>query len=167
MDDLWQSRNHNEAYSNIRTVRFLGKTVRVHYKIVNIHAVVEERILEEAGINASIQAWIKSLAQPESWGWRNIAKTESRSFHSYGVAIDLRPRSIGRLQTYWLWTSQSRSDWFNVPYEERYHPPEAVIKIFEEHGFAWGGKWYRFDTMHFEYRPEILILSGMPPKFSQ
>jgi hypothetical protein len=167
MDDLWQSRSRDEVYSNIRTVRFLGKTVRVHYKIVNILAVVEERILEEAGIDASIQTWIKSLAQPESWGWRNIAQTESRSFHSYGVAIDLRPRSIGRLQTYWLWTSQSRSDWFNVPYEERYHPPEAVIKIFEAHGFAWGGKWNRFDTMHFEYRPEILILSGMSPKFNQ
>jgi hypothetical protein len=31
-----------------------------------------------------------------------------------------------------------------------------VIDAFEENGFAWGGKWYRFDTVHFEYRPEIL-----------
>jgi hypothetical protein len=32
------------------------------------------------------------------------------------------------------------------------------------YGFIWGGKWLFFDTMHFEYRPEILILSGMPPE---
>jgi hypothetical protein len=22
--------------------------------------------------------------------------------------------------------------------------------------FIWGGKWYHHDTMHFEYRPEIV-----------
>ena len=28
--------------------------------------------------------------------------------------------------------------------------------IFERHGFIWGGKWHHYDTMHFEYRPELL-----------
>jgi len=28
-------------------------------------------------------------------------------------------------------------------------------------GFIWGGKWPNYDTMHFEYRPEIFILSGL------
>jgi len=163
LDDLWQSHNRNEAYDNLVKIRFLGKPVRVHTKITNVLAGIEERILEEAKTDQSIQTWINSLDPLESWSWRNIAVTESRSFHSYGVAIDFRPKSIGRLQTYWLWTSQYRRDWFNVPYEERYHPPQAVIKLFEEHGFIWGGKWVRFDTMHFEYRPEILILSGIMP----
>ena len=26
----------------------------------------------------------------------------------------------------------------------------------ERHGFVWGGKWLHFDTMHFEFRPELL-----------
>ena len=30
-----------------------------------------------------------------------------------------------------------------------------VVEIFERHGFIWGGRWYHFDTMHFEYRPEM------------
>ena len=30
-----------------------------------------------------------------------------------------------------------------------------VVSIFEKHGFIWGGKWYHYDTMHFEYRPEF------------
>ena len=28
--------------------------------------------------------------------------------------------------------------------------------IFEKHGFIWGGRWYHYDTMHFEYRPELV-----------
>ena len=24
------------------------------------------------------------------------------------------------------------------------------------HGFIWGGKWYHYDTMHFEFRPELV-----------
>jgi hypothetical protein len=34
-----------------------------------------------------------------------------------------------------------------------------VIRIFEEEGFIWGGKWAMYDTMHFEYHPELLLLS--------
>ena len=26
----------------------------------------------------------------------------------------------------------------------------------EAEGFIWGGRWYHYDTMHFEYRPELL-----------
>jgi hypothetical protein len=36
-----------------------------------------------------------------------------------------------------------------------------VIKAFEAYGFIWGGKWTFYDTMHFEYRPELLILGGL------
>jgi len=35
--------------------------------------------------------------------------------------------------------------------------PWEIIRIFEKHGFIWGGKWYHYDTMHFEYMPEILL----------
>jgi hypothetical protein len=34
---------------------------------------------------------------------------------------------------------------------------QEIVDIFERHGFIWGGKWYHFDTMHFEYRPELLV----------
>jgi hypothetical protein len=30
------------------------------------------------------------------------------------------------------------------------------VEVFERHGFIWGGKWNHYDTMHFEYRPELL-----------
>ena len=34
--------------------------------------------------------------------------------------------------------------------------PAEIIAAFEKHGFIWGGRWYHYDTMHFEYRPELL-----------
>ena len=39
-------------------------------------------------------------------------------------------------------------------------PPDSFIEAFERRGFVWGGKWFYYDTMHFEYRPEILALNG-------
>ena len=34
--------------------------------------------------------------------------------------------------------------------------PLQIVDVFERHGFIWGGRWNHFDTMHFEYRPELL-----------
>jgi hypothetical protein len=39
--------------------------------------------------------------------------------------------------------------------------PLEIVAIFERHGFIWGGKWSHYDTMHFEYRPELLD-AGQP-----
>ena len=36
----------------------------------------------------------------------------------------------------------------------------SIVDAFQKHGFVWGGKWLFFDTMHFEYRPELLGMSG-------
>jgi hypothetical protein len=40
--------------------------------------------------------------------------------------------------------------------------PHEIVDIFERHGFIWGGKWYHYDTMHFEYRPELLPADAKP-----
>ena len=34
--------------------------------------------------------------------------------------------------------------------------PQKIVDAFEAEGFVWGGRWYHYDTMHFEYRPELL-----------
>ena len=33
--------------------------------------------------------------------------------------------------------------------------PKEIVDVFEKYGFIWGGRWYHYDTMHFEYRPEL------------
>jgi hypothetical protein len=160
-DDLWRARSREESYDRVKSLRFLGKTVMVHYSILEELALVEERILAEAKTNPAVRAWVNSVSTLDGWNWRSIARTQSRSFHAYGAAVDILPRSLGGRETYWLWAAHKKPEWWNVSYNQRFHPPEAVINAFESYGFIWGGKWLFFDTMHFEYRPEILILSGM------
>ena len=160
-DDLWRIHNSDEAFQRVKTIRFLGKNILVHYLILEEIALVEEDILTAAKKDAKVQAWIDGTDRVEAWNWRTIADTQNRSYHSYGLAIDILPKSLGGKETYWLWTMHKRSDWWNVSYNERFHPPDAVIKAFEKYGFIWGGKWRIYDTMHFEYRPELFLLSGL------
>lgn len=56
----------------------------------------------------------------------------SRSWHSYGLAVDIIHR-----RTYW----NTPTSWF-----------ESVAKIMTQHGFAWGGRWPRLpDAPHFQW----------------
>jgi hypothetical protein len=160
-DALWRAHTRDESYERVKTIRFLGRNVLVHYAIMEELALVEVRILEEAKTDPQVQQWIRRLDTLAGWNWRAIADTQSRSFHAYGAALDLLPASPEGMETYWLWTARNTPEWWAVPYDRRLHPPQAVIRAFESYGFIWGGKWLFFDTMHFEYRPEILILNGI------
>ena len=77
---------------------------------------------------------------------RSIAGTSRVSAHSFGIAIDINVAH----SDYWRWQKKGAATaWRNRI------PPE-VVRVFERHGFIWGGRWHHFDTMHFEYRPELL-----------
>jgi len=76
--------------------------------------------------------------------WRYIAGTKRLSVHSFGAAIDINVK----YSAYWRWSKGG--------YRYQNKIPQAIVEAFERHGFIWGGKWYHYDTMHFEYRPEIL-----------
>jgi hypothetical protein len=85
-----------------------------------------------------------------TYNCRPIAETHRLSVHAFGAAIDLS----SKFGDYWLW---SRSKDAGIVWKNRL--PAAIVEIFEAHGFIWGGKWYHFDTFHFEYRPEIIMLA--------
>jgi hypothetical protein len=120
---------------------------------------VEDAILQAALTDTRVRAWIYDIDRVYGWHWRNVGGTQSRSFHAYGVAVDIIPRTLGGRSVYWRWAGPN---WFNIPHERRHHPPDAVIRAFQERGFVWGGKWSAFDTIHFEFRPEVMILNGIP-----
>ncbi len=87
-----------------------------------------------------------------TYACRPVADTGQVSMHSWGAAIDINTA----WSDYWLWRRRGGG----VPaYADRI--PLEIVTVFERHGFIWGGRWAHFDTMHFEYRPELL---GYDPK---
>ena len=69
-----------------------------------------------------------------------------RSNMSFGVSLDI---NVAR-SAYWQWQKPPE------PIRWRNQIPAAIVEAFEAEGFIWGGRWYHYDTMHFEYRPELL-----------
>ena len=160
-NDLWAINNRAEAWEQVKTLKFLGKDILAHHAILEELTLIEQKINAAARTNKQVKQWLDGISSVSAWNWRTIADTQSTSNHAYGIAVDILPASTRGQETYWLWTAQKRPDWWAVPYSARYHPPDAVVKIFESYGFVWGGKWLFYDTMHFEYRPEILLLNGI------
>ena len=85
-----------------------------------------------------------------TFNWRTIAGTRRLSVHSFAAAIDINLK----YSHYWR-NYRTKGNKFK-PYKNQI--PVKVIEIFEKHGFIWGGKWYHYDTMHFEYRPALIAI---------
>lgn len=86
-----------------------------------------------------------------TYAYRVIKDTDRLSMHSFGIAIDLAPTTT----QYWKDEAPNETD--KIGYKNTM--PLSIVRIFEKYGFIWGGRWYHYDTMHFEYRPELLAPS--------
>lgn len=84
-----------------------------------------------------------------TFNWRNIAGTNRLSMHSFGMTLDINVN----YSNYWQWDCKCKNEDSLLKYNNIV--PQKLVEIFEKHGFIWGGKWYHYDTMHFEYRPEL------------
>ena len=116
-----------------------GRTVRV--TAVNG---VAARLAEISAELDSLPAPVKRYVYPPAgtYNCRTVADTGEPSMHSWGAAIDINSAHA----EYWLWPHAALPPTL----------PAEIIDIFERHGFIWGGKWSHYDTMHFEYRPELV-----------
>lgn len=97
-----------------------------------------------------------TLKSPErTMEWKTLPDSEQLDVHSFAIAIDLKTEpgdSWRRLH-----------DGMNRPVYGRFNNriPPAVVAIFENNGFIWGGKWNHFETTHFEYRPELIAIARL------
>ena len=92
----------------------------------------------------------KYLTSSGTFLWRSVRGAKRMSAHSYGIAFDIGVK----YSDYWLWKHPGKGELAKISYANKI--PLKIVEIFEKHGFIWGGRWYHYDTMHFEFRPEIL-----------
>ena len=85
-----------------------------------------------------------------TYNCRPIANTKRLSVHAFGAAIDINTK----FSDYWEWSKGKDGE---IDLEEPHSRRDRGS--LRAHGFIWGAKWYHFDTMHFEYRPEIIALA--------
>ena len=123
-------------------VKLGGGTVKVHPRVAPALRRVSEHLASLARANPAVAAALRTPAG--GFVDRPIAGTQRASAHAWGIAVDIDPQ----VADYWRWAGPG-ARWRN-------RVPGEVVEAFEAEGFAWGGRWFHFDTMHFEYRPELL-----------
>lgn len=155
---LYDGATRRKIESQLIRFDYLGKRVSVHKKIEAPLKRVESRINILANEFPEVRLFIDTIESIDGYNWREVRDTKSRSNHSWGIAIDILPKGWGKKNIYWNWLSYWNDLWMLIPLDQRWMPPLSVIRIFEEEGFIWGGKWHLWDNMHFEYRPELLRL---------
>jgi hypothetical protein len=145
---------------NCVAVEFCGHSVKFNarYGAAEALRAVSADLTPLLAQKPELRSYVNKLAG--TFNWRKVAGTERLSNHSFATAIDLNAQKAA----YWHWQSPAQLETFS-----RKNWPTEIIEAFERHGFIWGGKWWHFDTMHFEYRPEIIayaksVVSSVPER---
>lgn len=155
-DKMYGSCARGEVSARLRPVRWPGPAGPYLIKVTSVNGVADRLATVSAEV-ARLPHAIRGQLVPPAGGYncRPVAGTERASPHGWGIAVDI---GLGAAD-YWLWTKGARPG-APPPWRNRIAP--EIVEIFERHGFIWGGRWSHFDTMHFEYRPELLGQSGAP-----
>jgi hypothetical protein len=140
-----------EVAAKLRPVAWLpghdGGTVRA----TTVNGVADQLEKVSRELDALPEAMIRFLVPMSgTYNCRPIAGTDRFSVHAFGAAIDIN----AAFGDYWQWAKRPDSA---VVWRNRI--PREIVEIFERHGFIWGGRWYHFDSLHFEYRPELITLA--------
>jgi len=132
--------SQSSVTKNLNTINWFGTSVQVT-TINNVDKKLTAVMEDLNKLPEKYHKYFKKTAG--TFNYRKIAGTNRYSAHSYGIAIDINTE----YSDYWQWDK-------SMKYKNRI--PIEVAEVFEKHGFIWGAKWYHYDTMHFEYRPELL-----------
>jgi hypothetical protein len=130
-----------DVQAKLVDVDFVGQTVKFHPLAATALGKVSTKLKALVAATPSLGAYVTG-SLGGTFNWRVIANTNRMSPHSYAIAIDI----VVSKSNYWEW---------DTPPAWKNQIPQAIVDAFEAEGFAWGGRWYHYDTMHFEYRPEL------------
>ncbi len=164
-DAIYDCATQHSTETHLRSMTLWGKPLSVNRVVGEVVDRVEAKVYELAKTDAEVAEFLKNLGSCYGYNWRQIRDSPTRSFHSYGIALDILPRGWGNKIVYWGYEKQKgNADWMLIPLKDRWLPPPAVVKAFEDEGFIWGGRWAVWDNMHFEYHPELLLASKIYEK---
>ena len=138
-----------EVQKNLTTIVWCPNLVGQKLKITTINN-IDKQLAAVSNELDKHPEWKDYLKSAGTFNWRVVHGSKQLSGHSFGIAIDLNTK----YSNYWQWDCKCTSENVDLSYKNKI--PQGIIDIFEKHGFIWGGKWYHYDTMHFEYRPELL-----------
>jgi len=141
--------NKSEVFKNLRSIRWLPKHGGGSVRVTTVNGVADALESVSREFDKLPHDLIKYVMPAAgTYHCRKVAGSNVKSMHAYGAAIDINTKYAN----YWRWASADREQphWQN-------HIPMQIVRIFQKHGFIWGGYWYHYDTMHFEYRPELLV----------
>ncbi|WP_095084583.1 M15 family metallopeptidase [Mesorhizobium sophorae] len=135
---------------HLTTVKWLPKLGKYPVRITSLFG-VDARLskISNALQDLPVDMSRYGLKPGGGFNWRVIAGTDQLSVHSFGAAFDI---NVG-YSDYWFWNKPDSKG--RIPFKNRI--PLSIVTLFEKQGFIWGGRWYHYDTMHFEYRPELLL----------
>ena len=138
-----------EVEKSLVTISWLPKKAAQKLKITRINGVAERLAAVSSELDKLPSKFdIDLFPAAGTYNCRVIAGTKNLSGHGLGIAIDIALKNAH----YWRWEKKDPNG--TIAYRNKI--PDEIVRIFEKHGFIWGGKWHHFDTMHFEYRPELL-----------
>jgi len=139
-----------EAKKNLTEIIWCPKLVNQKITVTKTNGVDKQllKISAELDEHPELKRYLTDIGG--TFLWRKIKGTTRQSMHSFGMTMDINTK----YSNYWEWECKCTNEDVNIAYKNQI--PQVIIDIFEKHGFIWGGKWYHFDTMHFEYRPELL-----------
>ncbi len=139
-----------EVARRLVEIAWLPKKAGQRLKVTAVNGVAQRLEAISRELDALPERFDAYLAPSAgTYNCRPIAGTSQMSAHGYGIAIDIAVRHAN----YWRWSKPSPGGALTY----RNAIPLEIVRIFEKHGFIWGGAWYHYDTMHFEYRPELLV----------
>lgn len=154
-DAMYGDCRKGDVARNLVTVVWLPKHWGRKIEVTRANGVAD-RLREVSDEIDALPEPVRRAAWPTAGTYtcRAVADAGQPSMHAYGAAIDLNLD----FSSYWLWDSGNAAR--AIAWRNRM--PVQIVDIFERHGFIWGGRWYHYDTMHFEYRPELLGLAPAP-----
>jgi D-alanyl-D-alanine carboxypeptidase len=130
--------------AQLAKVHFFGIRYPFHRQAAGPLERVVKRIEAQTKSKPELLNFLKPIGG--TFVWRRILRSKALSSHAFGIAIDLNVA----YSNYWRWRRRFESTtWRN-------RIPQEIVDAFEAEGFIWGGRWKHYDTMHFEYRPELL-----------